>query len=232
MASTVMDYYFAISILQIIWIDVLLSGDNAVVIAMACRSLPPRQRTIGITLGIILALVLRIVMAGFVLRLLSVPFLKGIGGLLLIYIAVKVIAAGSEDDKKHRAASGLLMAVILIAFADVTMSLDNVVAVAAAARGSDIAFAIGLAVSLPLMIIGASLITALVTRFPIIVWFGGGLLGWIAGAMIVSDPFVSGVIGESAKDHYIAAFAGMTLVVVISSIALQYRRYFGAPSTS
>lgn len=186
------DHVFWLSVVQIIGIDVLLSGDNAVVIAMACRSLPPKQRTIGIGLGVGLALVLRIVAAAAIVYLLAIPFLKAIGGVVLLYIAVKVVKGESEEEEKaHRQANKLLHAVGLIVVADITMSLDNVVAIAGAANGDDLVFIIGLALSMPLMIVGASLISGLMNRFPVIVWAGGGLLGWIAGGMLASDPYVA-----------------------------------------
>ncbi len=183
------DYIFWLSVLQIIWIDVILSGDNAIVISLACRELPDRQRRIGITLGVILALILRLIAAGLIVYLLEIPYLKILGGLLLFYIAIKTII-GEDGDPNQRTASSLIRAVVIIALADASMSLDNVVAIAAASRGSDLVFIIGLMVSMPLMIVGASLITKIITRFPILVWFGGGLLGWIAGELMATDPLV------------------------------------------
>lgn len=190
-----MDHLFWLAVVQIIGIDVLLSGDNAVVIAMACRSLPPKQRAVGITLGVALALALRIVAAAAIVYLLAIPLLKAVGGLLLFYIAFGVLKSEAGDEEKaHREAGSLLHAILLIVVADITMSLDNVVAIAGAANGDDLVFIIGLACSMPLMIVGASLISGLMTRFPVIVWAGAGLLGWIAGGMIVSDPYVAAYV--------------------------------------
>jgi YjbE family integral membrane protein len=204
------DPVFALSVLQIVWIDILLSGDNAVVIAMACRSLQPKQRRVGIALGVVLALALRIGLAAIVAHLMALPFLKVAAGVMLLWIAVKLMAGEDEGEQNLKASERLLVAVGLIVVADITMSLDNVVAIAAASRGDDLLFIIGLALSMPLMIVGASLITAVVTRFPAIVWAGGALLGWIAGGMIYADPAVTSALPAGAPDwwHYAASSMG------------------------
>lgn len=182
---------FLISILQIIWIDILLSGDNAVVIALACRSLPQHQRRLGILLGAGAAVGLRIVFALIISVLLAVPFLRIGGGLLLFWIAVKLVV-GEEDGDGHQieAADSLWRAVRTIAIADAVMSLDNVVAIAAASRGHPELFIFGLLLSIPLIMAGATLITTLITRFPIFIWAGAALLGYIAAEMIVTDPAI------------------------------------------
>ncbi|NIX78093.1 TerC family protein [Microvirga terricola] len=192
-----MDYIlsttFLVSLLQVIWLDILLSGDNAVVIAMACRSLPENRRKLGILLGAGTAVGLRIVFAFLVSELLGLPFLRIVGGLLLFWIAVKLIQG--EDDGGHgnvEASTSLWRAVRTIAIADAVMSLDNVVAIAAASRGHPELFIFGLLLSIPLIMVGASLITSLITRFPIFVWAGAALLGYIAAEMIVTDPAVLG----------------------------------------
>lgn len=212
-----MDYLFLLAILQIVWIDVLLSGDNAVVIALACQSLPPKKRFVGLTLGVVLAVVARIALAWGVSSLLLVPFLKIVGGVILLYIAVKVIVGEDEESTKQRRASSLWAAIGLIVVADITMSLDNVVAIAAAARGDNLVFMFGLALSMPLMIVGASLISKLVERFPVLVWMGGALLGWIAGGMIAADAWISGFL-PSEVWHIAASFAGAAFVVVIANV--------------
>jgi YjbE family integral membrane protein len=202
-----MDYIlsttFLVSLLQVIWIDLLLSGDNAVVIAMACRSLPAHQRKLGITLGALTAVGLRIVFAFLISELLGVPFLRIVGGLLLFWIAIKLIQG--DDDGAHgniEASTSLWKAVRTIAIADAVMSLDNVVAIAAASRGHPELFIFGLLLSIPLIMVGATLITKLITRFPIIVWAGAGLLGYIAAEMIVTDPVVLG---------WLSGYPGLTL---------------------
>ncbi|MCZ8182500.1 MAG: TerC family protein [Beijerinckiaceae bacterium] len=181
---------YIVPILQIIWIDLLLSGDNAIVIALACRQLPEKQRKIGMLLGAGTAIGLRIIFAIFVTYLLQVPFLKVVGGLLLLWIGVKL--ALGEDDGGHNVESSdnMWRAVRTIAIADAVMSLDNVIAIAAAAGGNIWLFIFGLLLSIPLIIFGSTLLSTIMDRFPIIIWAGAALLGWIAGEMIVSDGFV------------------------------------------
>lgn len=189
-----MDSYFTssflLSLLQIVWIDIILSGDNAVVIAMACRGLPERQRRIGVFAGALAAALLRIFFAVIISQLLAVPLLKVVGGLILLHIAVKLVCGEAEDESAIQEHSSLPRAIWTIVVADAVMSFDNVVAVAGAAKGHDALFIIGLALSVPLLVVGASLITRLIDRFPILIWFGGGLLGWVAGEMIGSDRLV------------------------------------------
>ena len=181
---------FWLSVLQIIWIDLLLSGDNAVVIAMAVRGLPPEQRKWGIWLGAGAAVLLRIIFAALISFLLNVPFLKVVGGLLLFWIAIKLIAGEEEDESDIASSGNLWKAVWTIVIADAVMSLDNVVAIAAAARGHYELFIFGLLLSIPLVVFGATLISDLLKRYPAIVWAGGALLGWIAGEMLVGDSFL------------------------------------------
>jgi YjbE family integral membrane protein len=234
-----MDFFssqFLLSLLQIVWIDILLSGDNAVVIALACRSLPPHQRRLGILLGAGTAVGLRIVFALVISYLLGVPYLRVIGGLLLFWIAVKLVVGEGEDGHEIAEADSLWKAVRTIAIADAVMSLDNVVAIAAASRGHPELFIFGLLLSIPLIMVGATLITTLITRFPIFVWAGAALLGYIAAEMIVTDPAVLGWlsgnaghlvvpdahhpagIGPSGPLHYGAAAVGAVIVVGLGFI--------------
>lgn len=212
-----------LSILQIIWIDLLLSGDNAVVIALACRSLPPAKRRMGIVLGAGTAVVLRIIFAFIISWLLEVPFLGVAGGALLFWIAVKLVL-GEEEEHAVSESETLWQAVRTIAIADAVMSLDNVVAIAAAADGNAALFVFGLLVSIPLIVVGSTLIMALIARFPIFVWGGAALLGWIGGEMIITDPWVAAQIGPSAAAwKYPAAAAGAALVLLLAW-ALRARR--------
>ncbi|MGB3274354.1 MAG: TerC family protein [Xanthobacteraceae bacterium] len=183
------DYWLAV--FKIIWIDVLLSGDNAVVIALACRSLPQRQRLWGMALGAGTAVLLRIVFASIITTLMSIPYLKLAGGLALIFIAAKLLVPEKDSEDEVDAAASLLQAVRLIVAADVVMSLDNVIAIAAAADGSIALLVFGLMVSIPLIVTGAALIMAVLDRLPVLVWAGAGLLGWIAGHVIATDPAVA-----------------------------------------
>jgi YjbE family integral membrane protein len=177
-----------VALLKIIGINIILSGDNAVVIALACRSLPPKQRAIGIALGAGAAIVLRIIFTVVVQSLLDVNFLKLAGGLLLFWIAVKLLLSEEADEDAVAGGSTLWEAVRIVAIADVVMSLDNVLAIAAAAGGDQTLVIIGLLISIPLVIFGSTLIIGLLHRFPILVWAGAGLLGWIAGELIAQEP--------------------------------------------
>ncbi len=171
---------FWVAVGKIIWINVLLSGDNALVIALACRGLAPRQRLWGMILGAGAAVILRIIFTGIVASLMELPYLKLVGGLALLVIAAKLMVPEQEDEEGVESASHLWAAVQIVVVADIVMSLDNVIAVAAAANGS-----------VPLLILGlATLIMALLNRLPILVWAGAALLGWIAGDVIATDPAV------------------------------------------
>jgi YjbE family integral membrane protein len=227
---------FWVSLLQIIWIDLLLSGDNAVVIALACRSLPENRRKIGIWLGAGAAVGLRIVFALVVSYLLNVPFLKVAGGVLLFWIAIKLAMGEEEAHNEIEASDNLWRAVRTIAIADAVMSLDNVIAIAAASRGHPELFIFGLLLSIPLIIMGAQLLTSIIERFPILVWLGAALLGWIAAEMIIGDiavlqwlqvnmpswvaPVPTDVsasgIGPAAMPHYISSAIGAALVCLVA----------------
>ncbi len=172
---------------QIMLINLILSGDNAVVIALACRSLPKSQRMWGILLGALVAILMRVVFTVGVTSLLQIPWLQVIGSVLLFWIAIKLLVEdGEEKDVKD--SSNIWGAVRTIAIADLVMSLDNVLAIAAAAKGNWSLIIIGLATSIPLIIFGATLVMWLLTKLPILVWAGAALLGWIAGELIVTDP--------------------------------------------
>jgi YjbE family integral membrane protein len=181
---------FWVAVGKIIWINILLSGDNALVIAMACRGLRPRHRAWGMVLGAGAAVVLRIIFTGVVATLMELPYLKLVGGLALLVIAAKLLVPDNESEDDVDTASHLLAAIQIVVIADIVMSLDNVIAVAAAANGSVPLLILGLAISIPLIVAGAALIMALLTRLPILVWAGAALLGWIAGEVIATDPAV------------------------------------------
>jgi YjbE family integral membrane protein len=180
---------FWIAVGKIIWINVLLSGDNALVIAMACRGLAPRQRLWGMVIGAGIAVVLLIAFTGIVARLMVLPYLKLVGGLALLVIAARLLVPEDEGDDVT-AATSLWHAIRIVVIADIVMSLDNVIAVAAAANGQLPLLILGLAVSIPIIIAGAALIMLVLDRFPILVWLGATLLGWIAGEVIATDPAV------------------------------------------
>jgi YjbE family integral membrane protein len=173
---------------QIMLINLILSGDNAVVIALACRSLPPSKRKWGILIGAGVAVLMRIVFTIGVTSLLSTPWLKVVGSLLLFWIAIKLLAEDGDGEKDIKDSSNIWGAVQTIAIADLVMSLDNVLAIAAAAKGNWSLIVIGLAVSVPLIVFGATIVMYLLTQMPVLVWAGAALLGWIAGELVVSDP--------------------------------------------
>jgi YjbE family integral membrane protein len=184
---------FWLAVGKIIWINVLLSGDNALVIAMACRGLAPRQRLWGMVIGAGIAVVLLIAFTGVVAKLMVLPYLKLVGGLALLVIAARLLVPEDEGDEVT-AGTSLWHAIRIVVIADIIMSLDNVIAVAAAANGQLSLLILGLAVSIPIIIAGAALIMIVLDRFPILVWLGATLLGWIAGDVIESDPAVQPVL--------------------------------------
>lgn len=209
---------FWLALLKIIWINVLLSGDNAVVIAMACRSLPDHMRRTGMVLGAAVAVGMRIVFTAIIAVLLGLPWLRVIGSLALMYIAVDLVVPEAEGEEGGVAAhESLWRAVGTIAVADLVMSLDNVVAIAAVADGNWTLIIIGLVISIPMIIAGAALIMGLLSRFPFLVWAGAALLGWVAGEMFVSDIKVLEYFGEAVVHHfeYVAAASGAALVLAI-----------------
>jgi len=161
---------FWFAVLQLIFVDVLLSGDNAVVIALACRNLPAEQRRWGIVLGAGAAVVLRVIFIGVVARLILLPYLKLVGGVALLVIAAKLIVPEDRDRNEVEAAAHLWRAVLVIVIADIVMSLDNIIAIAAIAHGNLLLLVIGLALSIPLIMAGAAVITALIDRYPILIW--------------------------------------------------------------
>lgn len=220
---------FWVAVGQIIWINILLSGDNAVVIALACRSLPPKQRFWGVLLGAGAAVVLRIFFTIIIAQIMAVPFLKLVGGLLLLWIAIKLIVPSDEHGEGSvKAGDTLWRAVWLVTVADIVMSLDNVIAIAAAAETAamrvDMAHALtiktvlivfGLATSVPLIIAGSTLLMKVLERFPILVWAGAALLGWVAGEIIIKDAAVVSYLGDAFVErwHIWSAVVGAVLVV-------------------
>ncbi len=181
---------FWFAVLQIVFADLLLSGDNAVIIAMACRGLPIEKRRWGIVMGAGVAVILRIAFVGIIARLMLLPDLKLIGGVALLVIAARLIVPEQPARREVQAAAQLWRAVTIIAVADTVMSLDNVVAIAAIAEGSLLLLAIGLGLSIPLIMAGAALVTGLLDRFPLLIWAGAALLGWVAGDVMATDPAV------------------------------------------
>jgi YjbE family integral membrane protein len=214
---------FWIGLLKIVWINIILSGDNAVVIALAARSLPPEQQKKAIFWGSGAAVVLRIALTVVAAQLLALSFLQIIGGALLLWIGVQLLSENDEGEGHAKEHGSLMMAVRTILIADLVMSLDNVIAVAAAAKGSTTLLVLGLAISIPLVIFGSTLMIRLMARFPVIVMFGAGLIGWVGGETIVSDVALHDVLVAQPWLHYGAAAAGATLVLALGR-ALQLRQ--------
>jgi YjbE family integral membrane protein len=219
---------FWIAAVQIIWINILLSGDNAVVIALACRNLPQRQKWFGIFWGVVGAVVLRIILTFFAVKLLLLPYLQLVGAVLLIWIGIKLIAEDEGDGPEVEASDRLIAAVKTVIVADLVMSLDNVIGVAAAAKGSLTLLIFGLVVSIPLVVLGSQLIMKIIERFPWLVVAGGGLLGYIAGEIATEDTAVKPWIAANAPVlHYVAPAAG--IIVVAAGLASRRHRHADAP---
>lgn len=223
MMATLTDYQFWLGLAEIIGINIVLSGDNAVVIALACRSLPPLQQKRAIFFGSAGAIALRILLTGFAAVLLTRPYLKLAGSALLLWIAVKLLIpddeAGSVDGR-----SGLMAAIKTIIVADLVMSLDNVLGVAAAAHGNLVLLALGLLISMPLIIYGSTVILKLMGRFPVLITLGAALLGYVAGEMGTTDPVVSGWITATWPPLFaIVPLACAALVVLAGQLLARPR---------
>lgn len=207
---------FWIGLFKIVWINIILSGDNAVVIALAARGLPPQQQKKAVLLGSGAAVVLRIALTVVAAKLMQLPFVEVIGGLLLLWIGVGLLKAEDEEENSASVArQGMMAAVRTILLADLVMSLDNVIAVAAAAGGDMLLLILGLAISIPLVIFGSTLMIKLMERFPVIVTLGAALIGWVAGETITSDHMLEGFVRINPWAHYAAAACGAVLVIAM-----------------
>ena len=230
MLEELLSQAFWIGLLKIIGVNVILSGDNAVVIALAARSLPQKQQKQAVFWGAGAAIVLRIILTLFAVALLTLPWLKIVGSLLLFWIGIKLLVP-EEDDGEIEASDQLLAAIKTILVADLVMSLDNVIAVAAAAGGSVILLILGLAISIPLVIFGATLLIKLMERFPVIITIGAGLIGWVAGEMLVADSalevWFTGLGVQYVEGHpkvggfsleILAGLVGIVIVVALGTL--------------
>jgi len=209
---------FITAVLQIIAIDILLGGDNAIVIALACRRLPPEQRRLGIFWGVFGAVALRLILIFFALQLLNLPGLKIVGGLLLLWIGIKLIQPDSDQHNEATVAGStrLIGAIKTIIVADAVMSLDNVIAVSAAARDNLVVAVIGVMISVPIVIWGSRFVLWLLDRFPIVILLGGALLGWIGGGMLIGDAALQSFTADWPKySKYLAAIIGALLVLAV-----------------
>jgi YjbE family integral membrane protein len=204
---------FWIGLAKIVWINIILSGDNAVVIALAARSLPIAQQQKAVLFGSGAAVVLRVGLTIVAATLLQMSYLQIIGGLLLLWIGVQLLTDEADGDEGTKHTGSLFVAVRTILIADLVMSLDNVIAVAAAAKGSMVLLVLGLAISIPLVIFGSTLMIRLMERFPVIVMLGAGLIGWVGGETIVSDTVLKDFAEANSWLHLVAAAAGALLVL-------------------
>ncbi|MEG0973902.1 MAG: TerC family protein [Comamonas sp.] len=204
---------FWVGLVKIIWINIILSGDNAVVIALAARTLPPEQQRKASAFGSGAAVVLRILLTVVAAKLLELSFLQIIGGCLLLWIGLQLLTGGDEDEGAAKGTGSMMAAIRTILIADLVMSLDNVIAVAAAAQGNMVLLILGLAISIPMVIFGSTLMIKLMERFPVIVILGAGLIGWVGGETIMNDKLLHGFVEASPVLHYVAAAAGAALVV-------------------
>jgi YjbE family integral membrane protein len=205
-----MDHIFWVALLGIVWIDLLLSGDNAVVIALVSRQLPENQQKWGIIGGTAAAIGLRVVMSFFASFLLGVPGLSIAGGVFLLWVAAKLLMGEDDEAGPTKHVISLGAAIWTIAVADASMSLDNVMAIAALSHGSTLLMALGVLLSIPLVIAGSAVISMIIGRFPILTWAGAALLGWVAGGIIASDPWAT-----PYANHYLAAASATALVLLV-----------------
>jgi YjbE family integral membrane protein len=210
------DAAFWVALMQIIGVNIVLSGDNAVVIALAARSLPPQQQKAAVMWGSGAAVIMRIVLTIIAVEMLKWPYLKLIGAVLLLWIAIKLLIPEEGGEDGISASGSMAAAIKTILIADLVMSLDNVIAVAAAAKGSLLLLILGLGISIPLVIFGSTLLLKLMDRYPIIITVGAALLGWVAGEMAITDPLVKEWINlNMAWLHYAAPAVGALFVVLL-----------------
>jgi YjbE family integral membrane protein len=215
---------------SIILANVVLSGDNAVVIALAARSLPAHQQTKAIFWGSAAAIVMRIALTLIAVEMLKWPYLKIVGALLLLYIGISLLSEEGEDEDGHKEIGTMASAIRTILVADLVMSLDNVLAVAAAANGNTPLLVIGLAVSIPLIVFGSTLLLKVMERFPIIITFGAALLGFLAGEMLLTDPAVTARFGEQTHAVVNGAGAIGAVIVVVVGRWMQRRARVRSPA--
>lgn len=226
--SNTMEYLqstsFWLDLLKIVWINIVLSGDNAVVIALAARALPAHQQRQAILFGSGAAVVLRVVLTVVAAKLLALPYLQIIGGLLLLWIGVQLLGGEEEGDDKTEGAGGLMAAIRTILLADLVMSLDNVIAVAAAAQGNMVLLVLGLAISIPLVVFGSTLMIWVMERFPVVILLGAALIGWVAGETIVNDKALAELVANRAWLLQAAAAAGAVFVVLVGKLLARRSR--------
>ena len=204
---------FWVGLLLIIWINIILSGDNAVVIALAARGLPPEQQKKAIMFGSGAAVVLRVILTVVAAKLLELPYLQLVGGVLLLWIGAQLLADEEEEEGESEHNGNLMVAIRTILIADLVMSLDNVIAVAAAAKGNDVLLILGLAISIPLVIFGSTMMIKMMERYPVISILGAALIGWVGGATIAHDSAWREFSEANGWFHYVCSVAGAAIVI-------------------
>ncbi|MEN6484340.1 MAG: TerC family protein [Syntrophobacteraceae bacterium] len=222
---------FLYSVLSIVIIDLVLAGDNAVVIAMAVKSLPAEQRKKGIALGAGAAVLLRLVITFFVAQALQISYLKLAGGILILWIAVKLLADGAHEEETGKQAGSMLAAVKIIVVADITMSLDNMLAVGGASHGNVFLLLFGLGLSIPLIVFTSSLLSSLMDRYPVIVYIGAAILGKVGGQMIITDPVVARLVDPEKVMIYTVEGLFAVAVVLAAELLIKYKARHRADST-
>ena len=215
---------FCLNVLSIVLIDLVLAGDNAVVIALAVKALPKHKRLLGIAFGAGFAVALRIALTYFAAQLLMISYVKFIGGVLIFWIALKLLVQDIEAEETGREATNIWGAIWIIMIADLTMSTDNILALAGASKGNLFLLLFGLILSIPLVVFGSALLSRLMDRYPIIVYLGAAVLGKVAAELVLTDPVVEGMIRISHTSLYILEALGAVLVVVIGRLYLRYKR--------
>jgi len=204
---------FWIGLMKIIWINIILSGDNAVVIALAARGLPPVQQRKAVLFGSGAAVVLRIALTVVAVKLLTMPYLQIVGGVLLLYIGVQLLSDQGGDEGEEKTHGSLMAAIRTILIADLVMSLDNVIGVAAAANGSMLLLVLGLAISIPMVVFGSTMMIRLMERFPVVVTLGAALIGWVGGETLANDTILAPLMQDQPWLHQAGPVLGAALVL-------------------
>jgi len=212
---------FWVAVLEIALVNILLSGDNAVIIAMACRDLPRPQRTWGVALGAGVGVILRLIFTGAITWLFELPYLKVAGGLALLYIGARLLVPRDPESSQVKTSVRLWRAVWIVVVADIVMSFDNILALVEIANGDIALLAIGLAISIPLVVGGAALISTLLDRLPILIWAGAALLGWVGGETVIGDTIIAGAVNSAVGEQFapyveLAAAASGALLVIVA----------------
>jgi YjbE family integral membrane protein len=217
------DFNFLSALFSIIIIDLILAGDNAVVIAMAVRSLPREQRKKGIIFGAAAAVLLRVILTFFVAQLLQVSFIKLVGGILITWIAVKLFIEGAPEEKVQREAASISQAVKIIVIADITMALDNMLAVGGASHGNLFLLLFGLGLSIPFVVFTSNLLSMLMDRYPVIIYIGAAILGKVGGEMIITDPFTVTVLNPGKPVQYVVEAVFAAGVIVAGRLLMRWK---------